>query len=334
MMVIVGVALLTVIMPFMFFGADPSEGPRSIAMSLFFGFIYTLTYWFGNRAIIIAARRRFNDYSEVKQRIRVQIPAMLIYSLLIPNIFCYIEIAFDLREITTILWLREQASSLFAVAAVGAIYEGVFFYTRLGASLSEQERLKKENVQTQLESLKSQVNPHFLFNSLNTLAQLIPEDQGLAVQFVQKLSRCYRYILEINNRETISLREELDFIDSYLFLIKIRFGENLEMKIDVPEHLREERIVPLTIQLLLENAIKHNIVSTQNPLSVELFIDRDYLVMKNIYQPKNQPVASTGIGLKNIRNRYRYLTDIPVEVVHSQTHFTVAVPLLKIAQSA
>jgi LytS/YehU family sensor histidine kinase len=259
---------------------------------------------------------------------------MLLYSLLVPNVLCFIEYATGLKDLTLMQWLREQSSSLFAVIAVGAIYEGVFFYKRLGSSLAEQERLKRENIQTQLDSLKSQVNPHFLFNSLNTLAQLIPEDQDLAVQFVQKLSRSYRYILEINNRETISLKEELDFIQSYLFLIKTRFGDNLQMRIDIPEEYEDVRIVPLTIQLLLENAIKHNIVSTEKPLVVDLFIEKNHLVMKNIYQPKSQPVSSTGVGLRNIRNRYRYLTDTPVEVVHSQTHFTVAVPLLKMAKSA
>jgi LytS/YehU family sensor histidine kinase len=321
-------------MPFMFFGADVNQGPQGVAMSLGFSLIYTCIYWFGNRAIIILFRRRYDDFNEVNKRLKRQVPAMLLYSILVPNILCLIEWSTGLKEYTLMQWLREQSSSLFAVVAVGAIYEGMFFYNRLGSSLSEQERLKRENIQTQLESLKSQVNPHFLFNSLNTLSQLIPEDQDLAVKFVQKLSRCYRYILEINNKETISLREELDFMASYLFLLEIRFGENLKMHIRVPEDRMDERIVPLTIQLLLENAIKHNVVSTQHPLVVELFVEKGHLVMKNAYKPKSQPVASTGIGLKNIRNRYSYLTNLEVEVLHSQTHFTVAVPLLKIAQSA
>jgi LytS/YehU family sensor histidine kinase len=333
-MTVWGVTFLALIMPFAFFGADINEGPTGVAISIFISLIYTLIYWFGNRAIIIAFRKRYPGFNEVDQRLKRQIPAMVLYSLIVPNILCFIEYATDLRDITFTMWLREQSSSLFAVIAVGAIYEGVFFYRRLGTSLSEQERLKRENIQTQLDSLKSQVNPHFLFNSLNTLAQLIPEDQEQAVQFVQKLSRSYRYILEINDRETISLREEMDFIKSYLFLVKTRFGNNLDMRINIPEDFLDVRIVPLTIQLLLENAIKHNIVSTEKPLLVDLFIDNNHLVMKNAYQPKSQPVSSTGVGLRNIRNRYRYLTNMPVEVVHSQTHFTVAVPLLKIAKSA
>ena len=130
-------------------------------------------------------------------------------------------------------------ASLMLTFFIVAVYESIFFYSRLQKSIVEREKLERENIHSQLEGLKNQVNPHFLFNSLNTLTYIIPEDPDLAVRFVQQLSKVYRYILEIRDRKLICLSEELEFLDSYVFLLKERFGENFHVEIRVPESFSE-----------------------------------------------------------------------------------------------
>jgi LytS/YehU family sensor histidine kinase len=176
--------------------------------------------------------------------------------------------------------------------------------------------------------LKTQVNPHFLFNNLNTLCSIIPEDPKTAVVFVQQLSKVYRHILEVQDEQSIPLKDELDVMKAYSFLLQTRFGNNLDITIDVPEEKLAKRIIPLSLQILMENAIKHNIVSSDKPLKVNVSALNGRLVVSNNLQKKNQVNESTGIGLDNIRNRCRLLCNGQVEVTESGNSFTVSIPLI------
>ena len=177
--------------------------------------------------------------------------------------------------------------------------------------------------------MKTQVNPHFLFNNLNTLAAVIPEDPDLAVEFVQQMSKVYRHILEVKDESSILLKEELDVLKAYGFLLKTRFGKNLDIEINVPDEKLKQRIVPFSLQLLMENAIKHNIVSSEKPLKITVFAENGNLLVSNNLQMKNQVNESTGIGLDNIRNRYKLLGDKEVKVFDNGESFTVSIPLLE-----
>jgi CheY-like chemotaxis protein len=191
------------------------------------------------------------------------------------------------------------------------------------------ERQQKENILSQFESLKNQVNPHFLFNSLNALAALVHEDADLAERFITKLTKVYRYILEYRQVAVIALEEELRVIQDYCFLQEIRFGDSLEMVITIPEHYLSWQVPPLTIQMLVENAIKHNVVSRTRPLMVEVFVDEtDYLVVRNNYQKREELVPSTGIGLRNLEGRYRFLTDRKPTFYLEDNAYIAKVPLL------
>ncbi|MEO1436105.1 MAG: histidine kinase, partial [Bacteroidota bacterium] len=214
-----------------------------------------------------------------------------------------------------------------------SIYEGIYFFSQLRRSVTETERLKRANVQAQLDTLKNQVNPHFLFNSLNTLATIIPEDAELSVEFVQKLSKVYRHILEFKDRKIISLEDELDCLRAYQFLLKIRFGDNFRMNIEVDNDLMQRQVVPMSMQILLENAIKHNIISNQRPLQVDVFVEGNArLIMRNNLQKKNQVIDSTQTGLQNIRDRYTLLTQQKVDVIVTDKYFMVSLPLIKLHQ--
>ncbi len=191
------------------------------------------------------------------------------------------------------------------------------------------ERMEKEAVRSQLDALKNQVNPHFLFNSLSILSSLVESDTRLAVQFISRLSKAYRYILEQRDNEQVSLRTELDFIVAYTFLLTIRFEDKLFVDIDVPEAARDRYgIAPLTLQLLVENAVKHNRLSEEEPLRVSIALEDDWLRVANPIQLRPDREASTGIGLQNITNRYRLLTDRSVWVGEQKGEFVVKLPLL------
>ncbi|WP_192823509.1 sensor histidine kinase [Rufibacter sp. LB8] len=208
------------------------------------------------------------------------------------------------------------------------IRSGIYFYNQWHRYLVQSEKLKKETIKVQFESLKQQVNPHFLFNSLNALTSLIYKDQDMAAKFVEQLSKVYRYVLENKDKELVPLHTELDFIYSYLFLLKIRFRENLRVDITIPDHLLNHQVAPLTMQLLMENAIKHNIVSRDEPLFITVFIEDDYIIIKNNLQLRESREESTGVGLKNIINRYKYITDKKVDVEVTADNFIAKLPLL------
>ncbi|MEL7222132.1 MAG: histidine kinase, partial [Bacteroidota bacterium] len=211
-----------------------------------------------------------------------------------------------------------------------SLYEGVYFYYRWKLSVVEAERLRKENISSQLDALRNQVNPHFLFNSLNTLTYLIPEDEDRAVRFVQQLSKVYRYILEIRDRSLITVAEELDFLEAYQFLLFERFGDNLKIDLQIDPAIRQMYMIPLSMQLLLENAIKHNIISKDKPLHIEITADlvRDGMLVRNRLQPRQQQQASTKVGLDNIRSRYAFYTTDTVLVDTNDGWFSVYLPLL------
>ena len=179
-----------------------------------------------------------------------------------------------------------------------------------------------------MNALKTQVNPHFLFNNLNTLSAVIPDNPGQAIDFVQQLSKVYRHILEVRDEQSIFLRQELDVLRAYAFLLKTRFGSNLDITIHVEEENLQQKIAPLSLQILMENAIKHNIVSSARPLRIDVYADQGRVVVRNNLQKKQQLIESTGLGLDNIRNRYRLLGNRQVEVEEGPLNFTVFIPLI------
>jgi sensor histidine kinase YesM len=193
------------------------------------------------------------------------------------------------------------------------------------------EQLMKENALAQFEALKNQVSPHFLFNSLSILSSLVHVDANLSEKFIDQLARAYRYILEQKDNETVSLKTELDFLNAYAFLLKIRFENKFDVKISITDHEAEKyNIAPLTLQLLIENCVKHNRMSQTEPLVITISITDDCLVVINPVRPRSEMegITSTGIGLANIKNRYQLLTRNPVQIGQEGELFIVKIPLL------
>jgi PAS domain S-box-containing protein len=190
-------------------------------------------------------------------------------------------------------------------------------------------KLQKENLQSQFDMLKQQVNPHFLFNSLNVLTSLIKLEPDLAETFTEHLSKVYRYVLENKDNETVNLSTELEFLDAYLFLLNIRFMGKLTVDLNVSEAMRLKQIIPLALQLLIENAIKHNAMSKKSPLMIKIFVDRkEYLVVQNNLQERENYIVSTGVGLQNIRHRYLLLNQREPVFEKTNIEFIAKIPLI------
>ncbi len=190
-------------------------------------------------------------------------------------------------------------------------------------------KLQKENLQSQFDVLRQQVNPHFLFNSLNVLTSLIRIEPELAEKFTEHLAKVYRYVLENKDNELVQLTTELDFLDAYIFLLNIRFMGKLRFRINIPENSKTCMVIPLAMQLLIENAIKHNAMSKKSPLVIDVFIDeKNNLNIVNNLQEREAHMASTGVGLKNIQNRYLLLNNTIPEFEKTKTHFIARIPLV------
>lgn len=196
-------------------------------------------------------------------------------------------------------------------------------------SIEKNEELKRENLQAKYEALKNQVNPHFLFNSLNTLSGLVEQKPELATDFIKKLSDIYRYVLEQNDKELVSLKEEMKFVEDYIFLSQMRFGKGLIFNSRLTK-FRTFQVAPLSIQMMVENAIKHNIISDDMPLKIEMEIAAGFVMVKNNLQRKKSiNSGKEPLGLANLKNRYAYLSDKPVEIVESESEFIVKLPLIE-----
>ncbi len=190
------------------------------------------------------------------------------------------------------------------------------------------QQLEKEKTMVMYESLKQQLNPHFLFNSLTSLSGLIETDQEMAGAFLEQMSGIYRYILKHGDRETVLLKNEIEFVQFYINLQQTRFKNGLLVDINIPEEYLYAKIAPVTLQNMIENAIKHNVIDTAYPLVVHIFIEDDYIVVKNNLQKKNRVETSNKKGLEQFITLYRYLSDKPITIEETMTHFIIKIPLI------
>jgi two-component system, LytTR family, sensor kinase len=205
----------------------------------------------------------------------------------------------------------------------------VFYMNRTRNAQLEAEQFKKISAEAQFEALRNQINPHFLFNSFNVLSSLVYKDADTSAKFISQLSHVYRYLLYSQEKKVVALKDEMEFIRAYLFLLEIRFGENLVIKIAELGDDDTFFVAPATLQMLIENAIKHNVVSRKNPLTIEIFRKKDTLVVSNNLQLKEIKEPSTQVGLKNIISRYAFLSERKVTIEQDQHYFVVTLPLLE-----
>ncbi len=214
---------------------------------------------------------------------------------------------------------------------ISTFLHGRAFLFELRRSIEKSEALKRAHLSSQYESLKNQVNPHFLFNSLNVLTALVHKDADLSEKFIRQLANVYRYVLEVNDQELVSLEKEKEALLAYIFLLKIRFGDNIIVELDI-EDTENQLIPPLALQMLVENAVKHNIVSKEQPLRIKLVLQaNDQIFITNNLQKKEQQANHLGIGLENIKKRYQKFIDKEVIIKESEKSFEVLLPIIKLS---
>ncbi|NNK17711.1 MAG: Pr2TM family membrane protein [Maribacter sp.] len=219
-------------------------------------------------------------------------------------------------------------SSLIIAIFISLIFYAIWYYKNRQEIKVKEQKIIAGTASAKFDALKNQLDPHFLFNSLNVLTSLIEEDPYQAQKFTTSLSKVYRYVLEQKNKDLVSVEEELQFAKTYVKLLRMRFEDSIHL--EIPQHSSDPdaKIVPLSLQLLLENAVKHNVVTASKPLYIKVYEDNGMLVVDNNRQEKQVVKKSSGVGLQNIRQRYGILTDRQVEIVKSEADFSVKLPML------
>jgi sensor histidine kinase YesM len=327
---IIGIPMISLILPILLMDSSQLSSEIFYWSCLFISFLFTTFYWHLDRAIIIYIRKKYEP-KDLKKRIITQALVVITLTLLLSLLSNYLTTK-TLSDYLNraIPFHRLTIVSLVVTTLIVSFYEVWYIFDIFKHSLVQNEALKKENSEAQLQALKNQLNPHFLFNSLNTLVSIIPENQKMAVSFVENLSTVYRYILQIKDKDIVTLEEELKCITAYEYLIKIRFGDNINFIKNNFNEKKELHLIPLSIQMLIENAIKHNIVSKSKPLTITLTIGENSLSVKNNLQLKSSIEHSTKVGLNNINKRFELLTNQSIKIKAPKSEFEVIIPLINI----
>lgn len=325
---LVGIPLLSFLVPTVVHFDELLPFNADFAANWLIGLCTTLIVWEGNRYIILRMRWALPAYNQTTQRLFRQTALGLVYTFvatfLLDEVICKAILHKDLAPFTGF------RTSIIPMIVVYLVYEAVYFFDAWKMNVRKTESLAREGVQSQLEVLKNQLDPHFLFNSMNTLAALIDEENVDAQQYLERLSDVYRYVLVSRSKNTVLLEEEIAFLDAYVYLNKIRFRDNLHVEKQLSPEAYRQFVTPLSLQMLIENAIKHNVVSKEKPLKIKIHQEGNgYLVIENNLQEKTIfRDKSTRVGLQNIINRYSLLTDRQVKVNQDGDLFTVKIPLL------
>lgn len=307
--------------------AAPSDSLLTGLSGYSVSLLYTLSYWEGLRLIWMKLQRRYSHYNQTARRIFTMTGIVLVYGVVVTLfIECFMSLLFH-YQCTQNKIIYGYFKGLIPTTLVLMVYESVYFFHSWKTKVLEAESLARTQLISQLEALKSQLDPHFLFNSLNTLSSLIDDNQP-AQHYLNHLADVYRYVLLSKDRDTVSLKEEMEFVQAYLYLAQVRFQDGLKVHIDLPENLMQQKVAPMSVQLLVENALKHNVITQSNPLHVYIEANGPYLWVRNAIRPKVKLEESTKLGLSNILERYRLLTELPVQIINDQMQFRVALPLI------
>ena len=326
---------LTVVLGFVFILINQAFTVKGMGMIFLISAMYSFTLGLGNGMINEFLNSKWDWVKETNKRVWIGIFATIIYTgiavLLIHYVQYIILFGHKIENFFTgtLIWIH-----LFAFVfslGVAAFFHAKGFMDKWKSAMT-QESTKQEIVAktetAKFESLKNQLDPHFLFNSLNVLTSLIGENPNQAEKFTTKLSKVYRYVLEQRNKDLVPIEEELKFAKTYMELLGMRFEDAVQFNIPNSISNNDLKIVPLSLQLLLENAVKHNVVSTSKPLTINIYEEDTYLIIENNVNPKEAIGKSTKVGLQNIADRYGLITQKGVKIENNNKTFKVSLPLL------
>jgi hypothetical protein len=314
---IVGVFLIS-------YGISDSE--KSLKL-LIHGIVMTAGIWLGVMSIVMYLWAKFPWEQAPLSHLFLELALILAYTLAFSFLLYFLEKKFwnvpDIENLGIEIFLTILITFL-----ITSIHESIFFYQQWKYNFSKSVRLEKDNIEARFEALSAQLNPHFLFNSLNSLSEMVADNTPV-VDYIQNLSELLRYMLKSNEKEIVLLRDEISIVKSYISLQQMRFPGTLVIKMDIPEDYYQYAVPPLALQILVENSIKHNVISKENPLKIEIRAEKDSIAVTNDLR-KRSGVDSTGHGLNNITGRYSFFTTRKVEIIETKDKFKVIIPLLRI----
>jgi len=307
---------------------------KDFGIGFLWAFSISITQWGGIQLILGYIDQKISWIETPVKKVFVQILTFLAYSvgafILVQFFNFYVWRGYSPAESWP--WIIQSIPYTLLISfVISLIFTAIGFFFAWKRSFQQAEKLKVEMLAYKYESLRNQINPHFLFNSLNVLSDLVYDDQALAVKFIRQLSDLFRYVLDSRDKELVPLSEELDFIRSFTFLLKTRFEEKLKIEIDVQAN-PEDYIVPMSLQLLIENAVKHNEVSEAFPLLISIRKSGDFLEVENNLQPKSEGDDSKKTGLKNITQQFAFFSEKPIKIITTDERYLVRVPILKALQ--
>lgn len=301
---------------------------RNIIISFIFSFGLTAvnSYYYDGMNI------RYSWEKDPKKRLWIGAIGSFFLTIITFGILRYL-VHFYYQGLSITEFLKKETIDAYIIAIVITIIASLFthafyFYRALQKKEVKKQKIIAGTASARFDALKNQLDPHFLFNSLNVLTSLIEEDPGQAQKFTTSLSKVYRYVLEQKNKDLVTVDEELNFARTYVRLLKMRFEDSIVFEIPDKCSVPDAKIVPLSLQLLLENAVKHNIVTTGKPLHLKVLEQDGMLIVRNNLQEKQVVKKSSGVGLQNIKQRYGILTDREVFITKTKSEFSVGLPIL------
>ena len=311
-------------------GSEVYFGKR-LLVNFLFTMMYTFSLYASNMFLFWKLDSYFEDKFSVKRLTFGFIGSFLVSLAVIFLMHLFEEVVYNKNSFDYFLANEKPSSYLASIIITFFVTLSIYtisFYKAYNENKVKEQKIIAGTANAKFESLKNQIDPHFLFNSLNVLSSLIEENPDNAQRFTISLSKIYRYVLEQKDKELVSLEEELAFAKTYMNLLKMRFENSLFYELPTTSINPEAKVVPLSLQLLLENTVKHNVVSEQRPLHIRIYVEGDYLAVQNDYQKKEVLQERQGVGLQNIVNRYGIITNRKVLIIQNEKTFTVKIPLL------
>lgn len=291
------------------------------------GLVMTAGLWVGCMYIVMFLWRKYPWEQKPLKHLLLEISMILPYTIIFPGGLYILETSLKILPPSEHI-MPEAFTTILITFLITSIYESLYFYRQWKYNFSRSVRLEKDNIEARYEALKTQLNPHFLFNSLNSLTTMV-DDNKKAVEYITNLSDFLRYMLGSQDKELVMVRDEINLLKKYISLQQTRYKKALAVEVDVPEKYYHFAIPPLVLQMLVENCIKHNILSKDKPLRITIRAEEGCISVENNLQKKTD-VTSTGQGLKNITQRYRFFTSDQVKITKTTSIFKVSIPLLTV----
>ncbi|WP_394759617.1 2TM domain-containing protein [Flavobacterium sp.] len=328
----IGFTIFCIIILIDFLNGNKVAFNEKMVSTLLYTLLYSISLYFGNAYLFTFLDKFFKEEGFSKRRILIGFVSSFFLSLFVIFLLRIFEnVVIEGKTLSE--FLKNEKSSNYIISTIFTfiillIVHFIYLYKWYQENKLKEQKIIAGTANAKFESLKNQIDPHFLFNSLNVLSSLIEENPENAQRFTTSLSKVYRYVLEQKDKELVSIDEELAFAKTYMNLLKMRFENSLTYVLPTDNINPDAKVVPLSLQLLLENTVKHNVVSEQKPLHIKIFIEGDYLIIQNNFQKKEVLQDRRGVGLQNIINRYGIISNRKVLIEQNENSFSVKIPIL------